>query len=470
MHRFVAIGLVVATFLVVHGCAVGPDFVEPEVELADSFVEAEPAAFVAKPVEMELWRSLEEAELDALIERALAENTTIARAVATLNETRALSGLAFYSWFPTVGIGLSSETSQPSSQDPFNPPDAQKTDIYRAGFDMAWEIDIFGSLRRQTESIYERVDADFASLQAVQLSIIAEVAQSYFSLRGSQQRLRVLQRNLDNQAESVRILQASLDAGRGTALDVARAEVLERRLAAVLPQSRAAVARAEQRLAALTAQAVETLRLQLAPQNDLPTMPNIVAVGTPQDWLRRRPDVRAAERRLAAATADIGVEVAEFYPQLNLIGDFGWTATNSSDIGSSTAERWRIGPSLSWRILDFGRVRQRVRAAEARAEGAYAVFEETLLLALEETENGLAGYRATTTTVAALSEALDHSRIASELANLRFDNGVADYLAVLDAERTELELEDQYAIAVTDQATALAALYKALGGDFAVAL
>jgi len=470
MHRFVAIGLAVAAFLVIHGCAVGPDFVEPEVELADSFVEAEPVAFVAEPVEMELWRSLEEAELDALIERALAENTTIAQAVATLNETRALSGLAFYSWFPTVGIGLSSESSQPSSQDPFNPPDAQKTDIYRAGFDMAWEIDLFGSLRRQTEAIYERVDADFAALQAVQLSIIAEVAQSYFSLRGSQQRLRVLQRNLDNQAESVRILQASLDAGRGTALDVARAQVLERSLAAVLPQSRAGVARAEQRLAVLTAQAVETLRLQLAPQNDLPVMPNIVAVGTPQDWLRRRPDVRAAERRLAAATADVGVEVAEFYPQLNLIGDFGWTTTSSGEIGSSAAERWRIGPSLSWRILDFGRVRQRVRAAEARAEGAYSLFEETLLLALEETENGLAGYRATTTTVAALAEALEHSRLASELANLRFDNGVADYLAVLDAERTELELEDQYAVAVTDQATALAALYKALGGDFATAL
>ena len=470
MFRYYRAGLAIFGASVVYGCAVGPDFVEPEVELAESFVEATPSAFVAEPVTRDLWRSLDEAELDALIERALAENTTVARALATLNETRALSGLAVYSWFPTVGIGLSAERSQPSSQDPFNPPDAQKTDIYRAGFDMAWEIDLFGSLRRQTEAIEERVEADLANFQAVQLSIIAEVAQSYFSLRGSQQRLRVLQRNLDNQAESVRILQASLDAGRGTALDVARAQVLERSLAAVLPQSRVAVARAEQRLAVLTAQSVETLRLQLVPQNDLPTMPNIVAVGTPQEWLRRRPDVRAAERRLAAATADVGVEVAEFYPQLNLIGDFGWTATDSSDLGASSAERWRIGPSLSWRILDFGRVRQRVRAAEARAEGAYSLFEETLLLALEETENGLAGYRATTTTVAALAQALDHSRIASELANLRFDNGVADYLAVLDAERTELELEDQYAIAVTDQATALAALYKALGGDFAVAL
>jgi len=470
MFRLKAIGLATTLCFLVYGCAVGPDFEEPDVQLANSFVEASPSDYVADPVAMNLWRGLEEAELNALIERALSENTTIAQALATLNETRALSGLSVYSWFPTVGIGLDGERSSPSAQDPFNPPNVAKTDTYRAGFDMAWEIDLFGSLRRQTEAIEERAEADLASFQAVQLSIIAEVAQTYFSLRGSQQRLRVLQRNLDNQADSVRILDASLEAGRGTALDVARAQVLERSLAAVMPQSQAAVARAEQRLAVLTVQTVEELRQQLAPQNALPVMPNIVAVGTPQDWLRRRPDVRAAERQLAAATADIGVEVAEFYPQLNLIGDFGWTTTDSSELGSSSAERWRIGPSLSWRILDFGRVRQRVRAAEARAEGAYAVFEETLLLALEETENGLAGYRATTTTVAALTEALDHSRLASELANLRFDNGVADYLAVLDAERTELELEDRYAIAVTDQATALAALYKALGGDFAAVL
>jgi len=387
-----------------------------------------------------------------------------------LSETRALSGLAVYSWFPTVGVGVSGERSQPSAQDPFNPPDVQKTDTYRAGFDMAWEIDLFGSLRRQTEAINERVEADLASLQAVQLSIIAEVAQTYFSLRGAQERVRVLQRNLDNQADSVRILEDSLDAGRGTALDVARAQVLERSLAAVFPQARAAVARSEQRLAVLTTYSVEELRQQLAPQNELPGMPNIVAVGTPQEWLRRRPDIRAAERRLAAATADVGVEVAEFYPKLNLVGDFGWTATSSGELGSSGAERWRVGPTLSWRILDFGRVRQRVRAAEARAEGAYAAFEETLLRALEETENGLAGYRATSMAVAALGEALEHSRTASELANLRFDNGISDYLAVLDAERTQLELENQYAIAVTDQATALAALYKALGGDFAAAL
>lgn len=458
-----------AIVLLLCGCVVGPDFVEPETELADSFIEAASDTFDSDPITMDLWRSLDEAELDALIDRALLENTSIAQALATLNETRALSGLSIYSWFPTVGISSDGTRVSQSPQDPFVPPNAETTDRYRAGFDMAWEISLFGSLQRQTEAIRERVEADLSTLYAVQLSIVAEVAQTYFQLRGAQERLRVLERNLRNQGESVRILEASLDAGRGTALDVARAQVLERSLAAILPQARAAVSRAEQRLAVLTTYSVEELRLELAPQNRLPGMPDMIAVGTPEQWLRRRPDVRAAERRLAAATADVGVAVAEYYPSFRLLGDFGWTSTNSSDLGSSSVERWSIGPALSWRIPDFGRIRQRIIAAEARAEGAYAAFEETLLLALEETENGLAGYRAAAMAVEALGEALEASRMATELANLRFDNGVADYLSVLDAERTQLDLEDQYAIAVTDQATALAALYKALGGDFATA-
>jgi multidrug efflux system outer membrane protein len=334
---------------------------------------------------------------------------------------------------------------------------------------MSWEIDLFGSLARQRQAISQRVEADTATLAAVQLSIVAEVAQAYFALRGTQQRLLVQERNLANLADGVEILEMSLDAGRGTVLDVARARALERTLAAQLPRARAAIARAEQRLAVLTALPTETLRAELTAGRNLPAVPAMVAVGTPEDWLRRRPDVLAAERRLAAATSRVGVEMAEYYPKLTLIGDFGWTSDQRGDIGSSEAERWSLGPFISWRILDFGRIKQNVLAAEARADGAFAEFEETLLLAIEEAENGLAGYRAATQTAEALAQAVEQSRTASELARLRFENGIADFLAVLDAERTMLELEDQYAVALTDRTTALAALYKALGGDFAMA-
>lgn len=457
-----------AALMLMQGCAVGPDYSEPATALADTFIEAAADPYSVEAVPATLWESFGDADLEALIKLALERNRTIVQALATLNETRALSGLSVYSWFPTVGASIDQQRSQQSPTDPFGPPGGiGETEVYRAGFDMAWEIDLFGRLRRQNEVIRRRVEADTAALGAVQLSIVAEVAQSYFALRGAQQRLLVQQRSLDNLVDNVRILEDSLEAGRGTALDVARAKVLERSLAALLPQSRAAIARAEQRLGVLTAQAVEELRGQLAERRELPNVPDMVAVGTPEDWLRRRPDVREAERRLAEAVSSVGVQIAEYYPRLDLIGDFGWTSTNRGDLGSSDAERWSIGPFLSWRIIDFGRIKQRVLAAEARADRAYAVFEETLLLAIEEAENGLAGYRAASLTAAALADAVAQSQTASSLAQLRFDNGVGNYLSVLDAERTQLGLEDQYAVAVTDRTTALAALYKALGGDFA---
>jgi multidrug efflux system outer membrane protein len=450
-------------------CTVGPDYTRPDTELADSFVEAAADRYSPAPLPDTLWESFGDRDLERLIELAVAQNRTIAQALATLNETRALSGLSIYSRFPTVGVGVSQQSNEQSARDPFGPPGGGDADVYRAGFDMAWEIDLFGSLRRQNAAIRQRVEADTAALAATRLSIVAEVAQTYFALRGAQQRLLVQQRNLEAQADGVAILEASLDAGRGTSLDVARSRALERSLAAQLPRTEAAVARAEQRLAVLTALPIAELRAELTPQRTLPVVPAMVAVGTPEQWLRRRPDVLAAERRLAEATSRVGVEVAEYYPKLTLTGDFGWTGENSSDLGSSDAERWSIGPALSWRILDFGRIKQNVIAAEARADRAYAAFEQTLLLAIEEAETGLAGYRTASMTAAALAEAVEQSQAAADLARLRFDNGIAGYLEVLDAERTQLDLEDQYAVALTDRTTALAALYKALGGDFAAA-
>ena len=456
-----------AALAAIHGCTVGPDYVEPETELEATFVEAAAGRYSNDPIPATLWESFGDPDLEALIERALAGNTTIAQALATLNETRALSGLSVYSYIPTVGVGVDATRNQPSSRDPFIPPGVSATDLYRAGFDMSWEIDLFGRLRNLNQGIRQRVEADTAALRAAQLSIVAEVAQAYFSLRGAQQRLLVQQRNLDNLVDNVRILEASLEAGRGTALDVARVKSLERTLAAQLPQTQASVARSEQRLGVLTAQGVEDLRTQLMARRTLPAVPDMVPVGTPEEWLRRRPDVQAAERRLAEAVSGVGVEVSAYYPRLDLLGTFGWTGNSTSDFGSGEAERWTFGPAISWRILDFGRIRQNVLAAEARADRAYSAFEETLLLAIEEAENGLAGYRAASLTAEALAEAVAQSQTASDLARLRFDNGVGDYLAVLDAERTQLDLEDQYAVAVTNRTTALAALYKALGGDFA---
>jgi len=451
------------------GCAVGPDYEPAETSLPETFVHAE-ADEVDTSVSVEgLWQSLGNDDLTRLIDLALSNNTTIAQAIATMNETRALSGQAVYSLLPTVTLNGEVERSRPANEDPFAFPGLGVVERYRAGFDAEWEIDLFGSLRRRSESFFYLVDADEATVYAVKLSIVAEVAQTYFQWLGESLRLDILKANLENQAENVAILEAGLEAGRGTAFDVARARAIERQIAASVPNAEAAVYRAEQRLSVLTRVPVAALRDDLKSPGGFPALPRLVAVGTPEEWLARRPDVYAAERRLASATADIGVATAELYPKLNLVGDFGWTGTESSSIGDSNAERWRVAPALSWRILDFGRVRQELKAAKARAAGALAAFDEAWLIALEETENALANYRAATEREARLEEAVQEAREASRLAELRYDAGADSFLAVLDADRTRIDLDDQLAQGRTDRATALAALYKALGGDFAVA-
>lgn len=446
------------------GCTVGPRHHRPEMPLPASFDQASAEA-AQQSAGSKLWAGFGSSELDTLIARALEANTTIAQAAARYAETRALSGLSTYSLFPTVTAEGDQERSQFSGQDPFSQPGAGRFETWRAGFDAVWEIDLFGSLRSQNKAIKRRAEADAASLADARLSIVAETAQAWFSLIGARERLALQRRQLVNLEENVSILQARVDAGNSTALDLARAESQARTLAASVPQAEAEVVRQEQRLAVLTAWPVETLRAHLAPATTIPELPELVATGTPEQWLKRRPDIRSAERELAAATADVGVEIADFFPKLELLGDFGWTAQSRDMIGERAAERWSYGPSLTWSFLNFGRVRQNVKAAEARADGAVALYQETVLRALEETENALAGFRTANQSADELRAAAAAAGEAAKLARMRYDVGADSYLALLDAERTMLDLEDQHVRAASGRATALAALYKALAGD-----
>ena len=446
------------------GCTVGPRHATPDVPLPAGFDQADTEA-ASQPAGPKLWSAFGSAELDALIARALQANTTIAQAAARLAETRALAGLSVYSLLPTITAEGDRERAKISSGEPFAPPGGLRTDTYRAGFDAIWEIDLFGSLRNQNKAIRRRAEADEASLADVRLSIVAETAQAWFSLIGARERFALQQRQLANLEDNVVILRAQVDAGSATALDLARAESQARSLAAAVPQAEADVVRQEQRLAVLTAWPLETLRAHLAPTTALPELPELAASGTPEQWLKRRHDIRSAERQLAAATADVGVEIAEYFPKLELLGSFGWTAQSRDQLGNRAAERWSYGPSLSWSFLNVGRVRQNVKAAEARADGAVALYQETVLRALEETENALAGFRTANQSEDELRAAATAAGEASRLARRRYDVGAGDYLAVLDAERTHLDLEDRHVQSQTRRATALAALYKALAGD-----
>lgn len=452
------------------GCAVGPRYVRPQVQVPSSFAEARPSGFDgAHPPVSALWHSFGDPILDQLIDTALAQNKTLAQSDAKLKEARALRGLEYFALLPTVTASANRNTSVQSSLNPFYPPGIGKTTTFTAGFDASWEIDLFGGALSAGRAALAEERASQAGLDAARQSVVAEVAQTYFSLRAEQERLRVERRDIENLEENQRLLEARLEGGRGSELDASRGRALLLGSAARVPQTESAITRDEQRLAVLTAQPVDALRGRLGPPKPLPPMPALVPIGTPAEWFRRRPDIRQAEQLLVSETAQISVQAADFFPQLTLLGGFGWTAQTARDIGRSAARQWNYGPSLSWSFLDIGRVRQRVLAQKARAAGAVAAYQDAVLRAIEDTENAMAGYRAANESALSLEGAVNASRSATGLAQAQFEAGAVDTLVVLDAERSQLDLEDQLATAESQRATALAALYKALVGDFAAA-
>ncbi|MGH8285371.1 MAG: TolC family protein, partial [Steroidobacteraceae bacterium] len=339
-------------------------------------------------------------------------------------------------------------------------------ELYDAGFDAFWELDFFGRVRRGIEASGAEVGAAEADLRNAQVIVTAEVTRTYFELRGQQQQLDVARRNVTNQSQTFELTTVRLDAGRGTELDTSRAQAqLSGTLATIAPLE-AAVARSIHHLSVLTGRQPGALREELAPSQDLPALPAVAAVGDPSTLLRRRPDIRVAERELAASTARIGVAVADLFPRVTFTGGVGYVATTSDGLGESGSDTYLIAPGISWAALDLGRVRARIAGARARSDGALLRYEQTVLRALEETENALVSHARTRERLAHVDAAARASSKAAGLARLRFEGGASDFLQVLDAERTLLEAEDRLAQTRTDTATSLIAVYKALGGGW----
>lgn len=466
--EFKILKLSLATLAVISlaGCAVGPAYERPETLLPESFDQTADTQEAGQNQNL-LWSAFADPALNTLLDQAQDNNRSIAQASARLEEARAIKGLTIFSWFPTVTAQADRSKAGYSDQDPFVPASTASTDTYSAGLNASWEIDIFGSLRNRNEVVSSQERASEYLLDAVRLSVNAEVAQAYFSLRGAQEQLAIQTENVENLRSTNRILEALLREGRGTELELAQNRSLTLQVEAQIPNTEAEIVRQEQRLAVLTAQPLASVRELLATDNEMPSLPTLQTVGTPEDWIKRRPDVLAAEQQFVASNAQVGVNVADYFPSLNLVGNFGWTAQDFSSLGNQSSERWNYGPSISWNFLNLGRIRQNVRAAEAQADAAAAAYQEAVLLALEDAENALALYRASNQSQQHLLEAAEQSRKARDLAKLRYDNGAIDFLSLLDAERTLLTIENTMVQAKTAQATSLALVYKALAGDFA---
>ena len=461
--------------LLASGCAlVGRDYQAPPPKLDANFIAAGVSKLNTEPVAADIaafWRGFNDAELSALVERALQANGDIRIAQARLQESRALREEVDKSTLPSIGVEANANRSISPPSSVFQSSRSQRTGAnFSAAFVANWELDFFGVERRAKESAAAQAGASEASLGAVQTSVAAEVARNYLEVRGLQLRHAVTQASLANQRESLAIAQARVDAGRGTQLDLERALTLTASTEAALPSLLAAIDLGIYRLATLSAQPPAELRARLATPVPLPGLPvtdlAALPLGTPQQWMARRPDVAAAERQLAAATAEVGVSEGELYPSISFSGLLGLASTRLGDLTDSQSRRYSVGAGITWTVLDFGRIRSRIAASEARTLQSLANYEQTLATALEETEGSLAQFSRNAQRRESLARAERSASEASRLARLRYEAGVTDFLAVLDADRELLSTRDALAQADTSNATSLVAVYRALGGGW----
>jgi multidrug efflux system outer membrane protein len=449
------------------GCAVGPNYHRPETPVDAHFANVGEPGLAGTDAVERYWIGFADPLLNSLVEDALAHNMDLGIAAANLQAARAARRLAGFDQYPTVTLNGSYTHSLDSAQQlPGYDQHDREFDTARGGFDGLWELDLFGRVRRNVEAARADLGASEAVLRDARVSVIAEVARDYFILYGLQDQLALTERNADNQLRSLKLTRTRLEAGRGNELDTSRAEAQWQTTLASIPTLQASIATTSYRLSVLTGRPPTALSEKFSPQAPMPTLPTLNAIGTPEQLLRRRPDVRIAERRLAASTARVGVATGDLFPKVTLVGEVGYWAPTFGDFGQSDARFFSAGPSISWAAFDLGRVRARISSAKAQTDAAFAAYERAVLNALEDTEGTLIVYGRSQSRRQALQVAAGASDKAADLARKRFEGGLIDFLEVLDAERTALSAELLLSQSRTDTATSLIAVYKALGGGW----
>ncbi|PUA28524.1 MAG: hypothetical protein B0W54_18980 [Cellvibrio sp. 79] len=432
---------------------------------------ATPAAFnlpqgvsAEKPV-ADWWAQLQDTQLNQLIADSLQHNHSIRIAQASLEESRAYLRNSRLDRYPTVEANVSG-TRQRQSVDISGDVNAPITETYQAGFDASWELDIFGRVRNGVKLSKAQVAARKADLQAAQVSVAAEVASAYISLRGNQYLLDVAERNAKNQQESLQLTQRFEEVGRGDQLDVARAEAQLELTRATIPALQAQVNTALNRIGVLTGTPTEQLKTSLAEVKSLPDIPASFAVGNPADLLKRRPDIRRAEQALAGSVAEYNIRVADLYPGISFTGGLGYLSTDWDRLGNQETETFSFTPRIHWAAFNLGRVDAQIDAADARTHQRIAEFEQRVLIALEETDNALQNFAREEERRTGLQRALAASNQAAFFARKKFEVGSSDFLTVLDAERSQLNVSAQLAQSDMQVLLNLVAVYKTLGGGW----
>ncbi|WP_162878291.1 efflux transporter outer membrane subunit [Trinickia diaoshuihuensis] len=458
------------------GCTVGPDYVAPKAAMPARYVErhAMPAR-VEDPVHAAQldtwWKNFGDPTLDALIDEALRQAPDIEQAEARVGEARALRGIAGAADLPEVDAGSAYKRTHGSANVPLGVQPGglgrgANGNLWQAGFDASWEIDLFGGARRGVESADASYQAELASRGDVTLTLVAEIARDYVELRGAQRRLEVARDNLSIQQDALALTRSQFDAGLASRLDVLRAQAQVSDTQAELPALTETARASIYRIGALLGRPPEDLLARLDVSGAIPAPCADVPIGLPSDLLQRRPDIRAAERRLAAANARIGMAKADLYPHFSLTGAAGLESLNASTLLTAPSRYLAVGPSVRWLIFDAGKVRFAVSAEQARTDQAEAAYRRTVLDALRDVETALDAYGQSRVRREQLAAETASDRDAVTLATRLYRQGLTDFISVLDAERSLYKADDKLAQTDRDTALALVALYKSLGGGW----
>jgi len=464
-----------AVALSLSACTVGPNYVKPEteIEMPDEWERSVTEEMSSDTLDLEFWWTrLGDTTLTSLIRRAELNNLDLASAVARVRESRAIRGIAKGDNLPAIALDGSYSRTQVSdnsaagqiaeavgaSNDP--------QDSFVGGLDVSWEIDVFGRIRREVESATASMEASVEDYRDVLVTLYAEVALSYIDVRTFQLRLEYAIANAEGQRGSLGLTRDRYRAGLTSALDVAQAESNLAQTEAIIPVLEIGLAAGLNRLAVLLGEQPGALHEELAVSVGIPTPPDSIAVGLPVDLLRRRPDVRRAERELAAQTAKIGVATAQLYPSFSLFGTLSLQSTESSDFFSSGSVGWGLVPGIRWNIFQGGKIRQMINVETARTEQALYAYEQSVLFALEDVGNALVSYEQERLRRDRLDDAAEASQRAVDLVRTQYLSGLTNFQNVLDSERSLFRQQDDLAGSEGLVVQSLIILNKALGGGW----
>ncbi len=414
------------------------------------------------------WANFHDPLLTSLIERAVAGNLDLQQAEARIRQARAARDVIVGNFWPSVDAGASYTRSRGASGSIPNGGGSSSgaRDLFQAGLDATWELDIFGGTRRDIEAANSDLQASIEDQRDVMVTLTAEVAINYISLRASQRQIAIARDNLVAQQRSADVTRTRFNGGFASGLDVANAEAQVATTASAIPVLQGMARQTIYSLSVLLGQQPQTLLSELDADAPIPVVPASIPIGLPSDLLRRRPDIRRAEAQLHSATARIGVATADLFPRFSLTGSLGVQGNKGSSLTNWSNRYWSVGPSVSWPLFDAGKIRANIRVQDALQEQALLTYRAAILTALQEVDSALVGYSREQEHYSALSDAVAANRRAVTLATRLYADGQTDFLNVLTAQRALFASQDALVQSSQLIATDLITLYKALGGGW----